>query len=264
MGDDLKQAIDASEALLNEAKREYANKKFRAKRAALEALEDAVEKGEEEALSAAIVAAQKADVDIVDLEKPKEKLKVLRAMTQEQHAAKAARELLHKQKKTAFALVKKDDIVKFKELIDEVGNGDSWCKWRDPFGRTVRRCAKDLGALRIEEFLEQMGVSDDKPEVKAQQPTPTKILPQIEQRQQQWEQQGQHHEGRNQSHCILVDACTEGAPVVEDKVSLDLGLGEGLAHTAGDSSNCSTPCSVEDPIALSKSKVFELLRRMML
>jgi len=252
--DDLEKAINASEALLTEAKREYANKKFRAKRAALEELEDALEKGDEETLSAAIVAAQQADVDTVDLAKPEERLKVLRAMTREEHAAKAVRELLQKQKKAAFALVKQDDIMKFKELIDEVGDNVSWCKWRDPLGRTVWRCAKDLRALRMQEFLEELGVSDDQPKAKAQRPTTRQILLQLEQRQQQQEQwRQQQQEDMNQTQCNSVDEQTEDVPVVKQNISLD--LGECLADIGMDS-NCSTPCSAEDSIAVSKSKAF--------
>merc|ERR1712137_614148 len=96
--DDLKQAINASEALLSKAKREHANRKFRAKRAALEELEVALEKGEEETLVRDIAAAQQANVDAVDLEKPEQKSKALRAMTQEEHEATAAKQLLQKQK----------------------------------------------------------------------------------------------------------------------------------------------------------------------
>jgi len=125
--DDLKQAIDASEALLNEAMREHANKKFRAK---------------------------------LDLERTEEELNRLRAMRQEKHAAKAARGLLQKQKKIAFTLVEKDDVMKFKELIDEVGEGISWCDWRDSLGRTVLCCAKDLRVPRMQEFLKQLGVGE--------------------------------------------------------------------------------------------------------
>jgi len=216
---------------------------IRAKRAALEGLQAAVEKGEEETLSAAIAAAQQADVDAVDLEKPEEKLKALRAMRQQQHAAKAAHDLLQKQKKTAFAPVKKDDVMKFKELIDGVGKGVSWF-WC---------CTKDLQALRMEEFAEQLRVGDEQPEAKAQRPTSKQILQQIEPQQQQQEQRRQQQqEDMNQAQSIPVDENTEDARVVEQSASLD--YGECLAH-AGMDSNCSTPCSAEDSLAI-KSKAF--------
>merc|ERR1712137_879459 len=158
----------------------------------------------------------------------------------EEHAAKAARELLQKQKKAAFALVKQDDIVKFKELLDEVGENVSWCNWRDPLGRTVWRCAKDLRALRMQEFLEELGVSDDQPKAKAQRPTTRQMLLQLEQRQEQRRQQQQ--EDMNQTQWHPLDEQTEDVPVVEHNISLD--LDESLLDISLDS-NCSTPRSAD-------------------
>jgi len=252
--DDLKQAINASEALLNEAKREHANKKFRAKRAALEGLEVAVEKEEDETLFAAIVVAQQADVDAVDLEKAEEKLKTLREMTQEQRAANTARELLQKQKKIAFTLVKKDDVMNFKELINEVGEGVSWRDWKDPLGRTVWRCAKDVRALRMQEFLKQLGVGDVQIKAKVQRLMSKQILQQTEPQQQQCQQQEQgqqqQQEDMNQTQCFPVDEHTE---VVQHRASLD--LSECRVDSSMDS-NCSSRCPTGDSIAIVKSKAF--------
>jgi len=178
----------------------------------------------------------------------------LRAMTREQHAAKAARELLQKQKTTAFALVKKDDVMKFKELIEEVGKDVSWRDWRDPLGRTICRCAKDLRALRMQEFLAQLGVGDEQPKAEAQRPTVRQILQQFEQRQQKQEQRRQkQQEDMNRTHCKPVDERREDAPVVEQNASFD--LGEGVAHACM-GSNLSIPCLPEDSTAISKSKAF--------
>jgi len=189
--------------------------------AALEELEDASEKGAEETLSAAIVAAQQAGVDTADLVKPQERLRVLRAMTQDEHAAKAARKALQKQKKAAFALVKQDDIVKFKELLDEVGENVSWCKWMDPLGRTVWRCAKDLRAMRLQEFLEELGSSDDQPKAKAHRPTARQMLLQLEQGQQQQEQRRQQqNEDMNQTQCNPLNEHTEEACSAEDHTAV--------------------------------------------
>jgi len=241
--DDLKQA----------AKCEHANLKFQEKRAALAGLEVAVEKADEETLSAAITAAQKADVDTVDLEKAEDKLKTLRAMTQEQHGAKAAYELLQKQKKTAFTLVKKDDVRKFKELVHEMGKGVSWRD--DLFGRTIWCYAKHLRALRMLEFLEQLGVGDEQPETKEQRPTSTHILQQVEQQHQQPEGRPKLElQGMNQTQCIAVDDNMSDAPAVEQNISLD--LSKGLEHSGVDST-CSTPCRAEDSIAIKKSKAFQ-------
>merc|ERR1712137_391607 len=264
--DDLKQAINASEALLNEAKREHANKKFRAKRAALEGLEVAVDKGEEETLSAAIAVAQQVDVDAVDLEKAEKKLKTLRAMTQKEHAAKAAGELLQKKRKTAFMYVKRDDVMKFKELLDEVGEGVSWCDWRDPLGRTLRRCAKDLQAQQMQKFLKQLGVGDEQHSAKRQLPTlmqrtTMQIVHQIEQQHHQQHQEQQRQEDMNQMQCTSINEHTEDAPVLEQKPTLDLSKcledhsscsthsGRDSIHSGNDSS-CSTPCMVGDLIAV--------------
>merc|ERR1712137_931566 len=197
-------------------------------------------------LSAAIVVAEQADVDAVDLARAEEKLKTLHAMTPEQHAAKAADEILRKQKRTAFTLVKKNDVTKFKELIDEVGEGVSWRDWRDPFGRTVWRCAKDLRALKMQEFLEQLGVGD---EAKIQRPT-VQTLRQIgKQHQQQEQKEQQRQQGRedmNQTQCISVPERTVDAPIVEQNPTPD--LSECLAHS-GRYSNCST-CPARDSTAM--------------
>jgi len=97
---DQKLATSASDALLSEA---------------LEGSE-VVQKAEEEMLFLAILPAQEADVDTVDLEEAEEKLETVYGMTRGQHAAKR----FQAQKKTAFTLVKEDDVSKSKKLIDDV------------------------------------------------------------------------------------------------------------------------------------------------
>jgi len=153
-------------------------------------------------------------------------------------------------------------------LIDEVGENVSWCKWRDPLGRTVWRCAKDLRALRVQEFLEEMGFSDDQLKVQAQRPIIRQMVLQIEQRQQQHEQQRQQQQRDvNQTKWNPVGEQTKDVPIVEQNISLD--LEECLSDTCLDSccstpcsadssmdSNCSTACSAEDHITVSKSKAF--------
>merc|ERR1719240_2497672 len=175
-------------------------------------------------------------------------------MTREQHAAKAARELLQKQKATAFALVKKDDVMKFKELIKEVGKDVSWCEWRDPLGRTICRCAKDVRALRMQKFLSQLGVGDEQPKAEGQRPTVRQILQQFEQRQQKQEERRQKQQKDiNRTHCKQVDERTEDAPVVEQNAGFDLSNNIARACVG---SNLSIPCLPEDSIAISKSKAF--------
>merc|ERR1712137_34899 len=223
--DDLKQAITAVGALLSEAQREYGYKKLRAKRAALEELEPAIENAEEEALAAAIAKAWEAEVDAVDIEKAEEKLKTLRSMTEEQRGAKAAREREQVQKKSAFSYAKKDDVMKLKELIHEVGEEVRWSDWRDPMGRTIWRCALDLRSFRVLEFLKSLGV-DDRSKTNARQQTSIKILRQMQhqnlQSQQVQQQHPQHQQERGETQCeeapanALADAdeSTENAPPV--------------------------------------------------
>lgn len=149
----LRQAIAATEALLNEARRELAAKLLRARRAAFERLHCAIEAADEVRLAEALDAARSAEVDDDDIAKGAERLAELRSLTDEERAAKAARELELARKRQAFLLVKKDDAATLQALLDDLGQTVKWQEWRDHAGRTIWRCAQDLRAAQAQKVL---------------------------------------------------------------------------------------------------------------
>jgi len=150
---ELRQAIGAVEALLDEARRELANKLFRERRAAFEKLHHAIDKGGAAELEEAIAAARAAEVDLEDIEKAEAKLEVLNSLTEEERAAIAGREMESKRKKEAFMLVKKDNDAALVEFLDGLEAAVRWQDWRDYAGRSLRRCAQELRANRAEKVL---------------------------------------------------------------------------------------------------------------
>merc|ERR1712137_636720 len=118
-------------------------------------------KAEEETLFLAMLPAQEADVDTVDLDKAEEKLEMVCGMTQGQRAAK----LVQGQNKTAFTLVKEDDVMKSKKLIDEVHqNSLSLCALcllcvLCALCTLCVLCALCCVCVREEEVLDSSGVS---------------------------------------------------------------------------------------------------------
>ncbi|CAK0817261.1 unnamed protein product, partial [Prorocentrum cordatum] len=95
-------AIGASEALLEEARRELASKQLRARRAAFERLHAAVEDSDEAGLGAAIEEARRTGVEAEDdVGRAVAKLEELSSRTDEQRAEKAAHELMQERKKQA-------------------------------------------------------------------------------------------------------------------------------------------------------------------
>lgn len=165
--DELRQAIGAAEALLDEARRELAGKQLRARRAGLEMLHAAMAQGQDEAaLAAAIGAAQAAGVDAEDIGKAEARLAELRALSPQQRAERAGRELEAKRKKDAFLLVKKDDADALTAFLDSLEEGVRWQDWRDYAGRTMARCARELHSSRALEVL----ASRDSPPKAAEPP----------------------------------------------------------------------------------------------
>ncbi|CAK0893018.1 unnamed protein product, partial [Prorocentrum cordatum] len=81
---ELREAIKATQALLDQAGRELAAKQLRERRAAFEQLHQAMDKEDEAALEAALVAARAAEVESVDIEKAEAKFEALRSMTDEE------------------------------------------------------------------------------------------------------------------------------------------------------------------------------------
>jgi len=151
--EELRQAIGGVEAMLDEARRELERKEHRERRAAFEQLHSAIEKADETLLEEALFAARRSNVDAEDVQKGEAKLLELRSLSEEQKAARAARELEIKRKKDAFLLVKKDDAVSLKALLEGLEADVRWKDWRDYAGRTMWRCAQELRAERVQEFL---------------------------------------------------------------------------------------------------------------
>lgn len=150
----LRQAVSGVESLLDEARRELASKQLRERRAAFERLHEATVKADEGLLAEAIRQARDAEVDAEDVEKAEAKLTELRSLTNEQRAARAARELEAKRKKEAFLLVKKDDAQSLETLLVELTEaGTRWQDWRDYAGRTMWNCAQELRATTVQRLL---------------------------------------------------------------------------------------------------------------
>eukprot|EP00928_Gymnodinium_smaydae_P036114 TRINITY_DN2528_c0_g1_i1.p1 TRINITY_DN2528_c0_g1~~TRINITY_DN2528_c0_g1_i1.p1 ORF type:complete len:773 (+),score=236.64 TRINITY_DN2528_c0_g1_i1:45-2321(+) len=142
---ELRSAIGAVGALLEEAKRELAGKEHRERRAAYEELHKALEQADEARLESAVNAAKAARVDEEDLAKAEEKLVELKALTDEQRQAKDRKAWESARKKEAFLLVKKDDAAKLQVLIDSLSAAEvRWQDWRDYAGRSLWRCAQEL------------------------------------------------------------------------------------------------------------------------
>lgn len=150
----LRSAIGAAESLIDEARRELANKQLRERRAAYEELAQAVDQGDEDRLDAAVNRARRAEVNADDLGKAEAKLAELRALTSEEREAKAAKELETKRKKEAFLLIKKDDAEGLLNLLNQLDAANTrWKEWRDYSGRTMWDCAKDLRAKEAQNLL---------------------------------------------------------------------------------------------------------------
>jgi len=162
--EDLRNAVKAVEALVEEAQRELDRKMYRERRAAFENLCNAIEKADDATLDAALVQARKACVDEVDIKRGEEKLEELRSMTEEQKAARVSRELEGQRKKDAFLLVKKDQAAELQAFIEGFEEGVRWMDWRDYAGRTLYKAAQELHSESVKALLARLlGLKDDKP-----------------------------------------------------------------------------------------------------
>lgn len=150
---ELRSAIGAVEALVEEARREMERQEFRERRAACEQLGAAVDKADEALLEVALEVARRVGLDGTDIDKAEAKLQELRSMTEEQKAAKERAKVEGIRKKQAFLLVKKDDDAALRALIDDLEDGVRWADWRDYAGRTLWRCAQDLKAPNVQALL---------------------------------------------------------------------------------------------------------------
>lgn len=154
---DLKEAVQAVESLLCEARRELATRQLRERRAAFEQLHAAIAKGNEAVLVEAIIQAKRTEVDVEDIQKAEVVLQELRALTEDQRAAKDAREHQAKSKEMAFLLVKRDDVVALREHLAGLDDlGVPWQGWKDHARRTLLQCARDLGSTRVQSFLQPL------------------------------------------------------------------------------------------------------------
>jgi hypothetical protein len=151
--EELKQAIGAVEALVDEARRELERKELRERRAAFEQLGTAVEKADETMIAEALVAARRTAVPQDEIEKAEAKLEELRSMSDEQKQARVAREIEGKRKKEAFLLVKKDQPEELQDLIKGLDEKTRWKDWRDYAGRTLYKAAQELRSERVKPLL---------------------------------------------------------------------------------------------------------------
>jgi len=158
---ELRSVIGAVEVLVDEARRELSSSQLRDRRAAFERLYSAIAAGEEDELESALEQARAAHVESEDLDKGQTKLEELRALTPEERTAKAARQAQLKRKKDAFLYVKKDDVDTLRSLIEGFEEGVRWQDWKDYAGRSLWRCAQDLHAVNVEEYLN--GLDGDRP-----------------------------------------------------------------------------------------------------
>lgn len=151
--DELRSAISAVEALVEEARRELARKELREKRAAFEQLGNAIDKADEKLLEIALNTAVKAGLSPQDIKKGREKLEELQSKTDEEKEARIARELETAKKKEAFLYIKRDDPALLGELLDGLGDDARWMEWRDYAGRTLLKCSQALRAERVQAML---------------------------------------------------------------------------------------------------------------
>uniref|UniRef100_A0A7S1FDN8 Uncharacterized protein n=1 Tax=Noctiluca scintillans TaxID=2966 RepID=A0A7S1FDN8_NOCSC len=150
---ELRSAIQCSASLLEEAKRELASKEHRDRRAAHEHLYAAIALDQAVELEAAIEQARLVNVELEDVVKGEEKLAELRALSDDQLAEKHFRKDQARLKKEAFHLVKKDDVPSLKTLIEGLDDRVQWRDWKDYAGRSLWKCAHDLHATTVQEFL---------------------------------------------------------------------------------------------------------------
>lgn len=150
---ELRQAINAVESLVDEARRELDHASLRERRAAFEALHAAISLGEEDVLEEAIEKARLTDVEVEDVSKGEAKLAELRALTPEQKAAKLANKLESAAKKEAFVLIKRDDCDGLQNLIAGLDDKVRIQNWRDYAGRSLWKCSLELRAERVQAYL---------------------------------------------------------------------------------------------------------------
>eukprot|EP00927_Polykrikos_kofoidii_P079550 TRINITY_DN7632_c0_g1_i2.p1 TRINITY_DN7632_c0_g1~~TRINITY_DN7632_c0_g1_i2.p1 ORF type:complete len:599 (+),score=145.83 TRINITY_DN7632_c0_g1_i2:596-2392(+) len=152
---DLEEAILSVESLVEEARRELRASRLRERRAAYEMLLSAISKEDEEDLEKAIAASVLAQVDTEDILKGECKLLELRALTPEQRADKARRQLVTKLKKDAYLYVKRDNEEQLQACLESLPEEVRWQDFRDYAGRSLWKCAQDMRVMRVQKYLAQ-------------------------------------------------------------------------------------------------------------
>uniref|UniRef100_A0A7S1AGM8 Uncharacterized protein n=1 Tax=Noctiluca scintillans TaxID=2966 RepID=A0A7S1AGM8_NOCSC len=151
--DQLKESILAVEALVQEARREMQSKRLRERRAIYEKLFAAVDRSDEDELARLIPEARRVEIEEQDVDKAEAKLLELRSFTTEQRLAKEMAKLKARLKEQAFVLVKRDNVLQLRDLLESADAALRWQEWKDYAGRTLWRCAIELRARAVQEYL---------------------------------------------------------------------------------------------------------------
>lgn len=148
----LLEAASAHEVLLQEVRREASAKQFRERRAVFERLHTAIDATNEAMLAEAVAEARRVKLDAEDVEKGEQKLSEMRSLTEEERAAKVAREINTKNKEQAFLLAKKEQVGELEELLNSVGI-EQWQTWKDHAGRTLLQFARQFSKVESQRCL---------------------------------------------------------------------------------------------------------------
>lgn len=160
---ELRAAIGATAALLEEARRELAAQELRETRAAYELLHSATEGDDEGILESTIEHARETQVDEEELERATSKLEALRALTPEERAAKEADKARVDGKKEAFLLTRRDDAAALRPLLEGHCGEKGWRTWKDQAGRSLHAYALFHKAQRVQRLLSTLDEQDDRP-----------------------------------------------------------------------------------------------------
>ena len=123
------------------------------KRAAFEALFNAIDSSDVDRLTAALVEGRRVELDEDDLDKAQVKLEELHSLTDEQRAAKSKRELKSKLKEQAFVLVKRNEAGQLEELLEGVDASLNWPDWKDHSGKTLWAVAQERRAEDVKSVI---------------------------------------------------------------------------------------------------------------
>lgn len=153
--EELRSAIQANQAVLDEAKRELRARELRERRAALETLYAAIAHEDEAELEDAISEARRVQVDVDDVKKADAALQTLRALTSEERAAKVARVAEAEARKKAFLHVKRDDVSALQaHLVDLDRVGMQWHTWKDHNMRNMLQVASSMRSSKVRVYLD--------------------------------------------------------------------------------------------------------------